>query len=125
VSWLVCKEHLALGRKRIPPEIDSLLPEKWMCLDRVCVPDSNPGPHPVRPYHFYALWTVGQAATLGGRPYVGGQDWYASGARYLLGRQEEDGRWADPTCIEPRDRLGTCFALLFLEKSTSALRTRR
>jgi hypothetical protein len=124
VSWLICKEQLALARKRIPPEIDSLLPEKWMRLDRVYVPDSNPGPHPVRAYHFYALWTVGQAATLGGRPYVGGKDWYAAGARFLLGKQEKDGHWTDATCIEPKDRLGTCFALLFLKKSTPALYSR-
>ncbi|MHC5032846.1 MAG: prenyltransferase/squalene oxidase repeat-containing protein [Planctomycetota bacterium] len=125
VSWLICKEQLDLARKRIPPEINTLLPEKWMRLDRVYVPGSNPGPHPVRPYHFYALWTVGQAATLGERPYVGGKDWYAAGARYLLGKQEADGHWTDATCIEPQDRLGTCFALLFLKKSTPKLYLRR
>jgi hypothetical protein len=125
VSWLICREQLALARRRVPPEIGALLPEKWMRLDRTYVAGSNPGPHPVRPYHLYALWTVGQAATLGGRPYVGGQDWYAAGARYLLGKQEQDGHWTDATCIEPQDRLGTCFALLFLKKSTLPLRRRR
>jgi hypothetical protein len=124
VSWLICKEQLALARKRIPAEIDTLLPEKWMRLDRSFVPNANPGPHPVRPYHFYALWTAGQAGTLGGRPFIGGQDWYAAGARYLLGKQEGDGHWTDPTCIEPRDRLGTCFALLFLKKATLPPRRR-
>ena len=96
-----------------------------MHLDRTWATESNPGPHPVRPYHFYALWAAGQAATLGERPYIGGKDWYAAGARYLLGKQEKDGHWADATCIEPRDRLGTCFALLFLKKSTAALSSRR
>jgi hypothetical protein len=124
VSWLICREQLGLARKRIPPEIDALLPEKWMHLDRTWVTEANPGPHPVRPYHFYALWAAGQAATLGGRPYVGGKEWYTSGARYLLGKQEKDGHWTDATCIEPRDRLGTCFALLFLEKSTDPLSAR-
>jgi hypothetical protein len=124
-SWLICREHLALDRRRIPPEIDKLLPEKWMHLDRSFVTASNAGPHPVRAYHFYALWAAGQAATLGGRPHVGGKDWYADGARYLLAKQEPDGHWSDPTCIQPQDRLGTCFALLFLKKSTPPLRTRR
>ncbi len=125
VSWLICKEQLGRARKRIPGEIDALLPEKWMHLDRTWVTESNPGPHPVRPYHFHALWTAGQAAVLGDRPYIGGKPWYAAGARYLLGKQEKDGRWTDATCIEPRDRLGTCFALLFLKKSTAPLSSRR
>jgi hypothetical protein len=39
-------------------------------------------------------------------------------AEELVGRQDEAGFWNDGSGHEPRDVLGTCFALLFLSRAT-------
>lgn len=66
-------------------------------------------------WRHYWLWSVERAGAVTGLPQLGAHDWYAEGATWLLAAQrEDDGAWMNP---ETRLR-ATCFALLFLRRST-------
>jgi hypothetical protein len=80
------------------------------------------GPSPWQCYHLYS---VERAARVLGLEEIGGKPWYGPGARWLLDAQAEDGRWEDPALQGSRPRYltpaDTCFALLFLSRSTRPL----
>ncbi|MBX6314425.1 MAG: VWA domain-containing protein [Isosphaeraceae bacterium] len=65
----------------------------------------------------YYLWSLERVCVALGLHELDGLDWYATGARELLRRQQADGSW-------PRGRWGTlpntCLALLFLRKANLA-----
>ena len=65
-------------------------------------------------WRHYWLWSVERAAAACGADAFGKHDWYAQGAEVLVEEQREDGSWRNPE----RDRLATCFALLFFRRST-------
>jgi len=65
-------------------------------------------------WRHYWLWSLERAATIAGAEKLGGRDWYAEGAAWLLETQKEDGSWANPE----KPLFATCFALLFLSRST-------
>ena len=74
-------------------------------------------PHGVG-YHYYYLYGIERVGALSGRKEIGGKAWYPRGATFLVRNQQGDGKWVDTTCMNPKDVLGTCFALLFLKKAT-------
>ncbi|MCU0724276.1 MAG: hypothetical protein MUE73_00580 [Planctomycetes bacterium] len=76
--------------------------------------DKNPGGNPV--WHYYYLYGLERAGVLGGRKWIGEHDWYREGAEYLLARQLPGGGFGDGL-------LDTCFALLFLRRSTVPVAT--
>ncbi len=59
-------------------------------------------------YHYYYLYSLERVGVLLGQRYIGGQDWYAKGAEFLLSRQNGS-TWTD-------EDHATEFALLFLAK---------
>ncbi len=61
--------------------------------------------------HFYFLYGMERVAGLMSLVEIGGNPWYPEGARYLLTRQEGNGRWLN-------GQAQTCFALLFLSRAT-------
>ena len=65
----------------------------------------------------YYLWSLERVCVALGLRTLGGFDWYARGAKILLGQQHRDGSW-------PRGQWGvypnTCLALLFLRKANLA-----
>jgi VWFA-related protein len=65
----------------------------------------------------YYLWSLERVCVALGLRDLDGLDWYAAGARDLLGIQRDDGSWPD-------QRWGslpnTCLALLFLRKANLA-----
>ncbi len=68
------------------------------------------------PYYLYGLQRAG---ILTGRERIGGHFWYADGVRVLLDTQKPDGSWGlDDWGNATWD---TCFALLFLRRSTRPL----
>ncbi len=67
-------------------------------------------------YHLYALERVG---SLLGVDRIGDHDWYAEGATSLLRTQNGDGSWDDGADTPFPN---TCFALLFLKRSSGSLR---
>jgi hypothetical protein len=48
-----------------------------------------------RDFPFATLYAVERVGVAGGLKYFGGHDWYAAGARWLLGRQLADGSFGD------------------------------
>ncbi len=89
----------------------------------------NPGPTEVNGshpsswflYYLYALERVGMLYDI---RMIGGHDWYAEGATYLLGVQNGDGSWFKSNAQESEWEPGsnptydTCFAILFLKRAT-------
>ncbi len=69
----------------------------------------------------YWLWSLERACHAAAAPALGGRDWYADGAAYLLGAQRAEGSWRDPE----RELQATCFAVLFLTRSTLVTLTPR
>jgi hypothetical protein len=67
-------------------------------------------------YHLYALERVG---SLFVSERAGGHDWYGEGAARLLSSQNSDGSWDDGADTPIPN---TCFALLFLTRSSAFLR---
>jgi hypothetical protein len=61
---------------------------------------------------YYTLYSVERAGMLTLCDKFGRLNWYEEGARLLLKRQKADGSWGN--CLED-----TCFALLFLSRSTT------
>jgi hypothetical protein len=72
--------------------------------------ESNPGGK--REWHFYYLYGLERAGILANRKWIGEHDWYREGAEYLLARQGGGGAWSGGSIVN------TCFALLFLKRST-------
>lgn len=69
-------------------------------------------------YHYYHLYGIERVGALSGKHEIGGKAWYPRGAKWLVEQQQDTGAWIDATCMQPKDVLGTCFALLFLKKAT-------
>ncbi len=62
-------------------------------------------------HHLYYLYALERVGVLAGKRFLGDRDWYREGAAYLLGVQSGSGDWGDGV-------IDTCFALLFLKRST-------
>jgi hypothetical protein len=81
-------------------------------------------------WHYYYLYGLERAGVLAGVVYMGEHRWYAEGARYLVDQQLDEGSWrvGFGRDLGPRFRgirgrgtgtlEETCFALLFLLRST-------
>jgi hypothetical protein len=86
---------------------------------------SNPGPAEwgggapgyMLYYYLYALERVG---VFTGLERLGGQAWYAAGARAILAEQSGDGSWVSQA-PEANATWDTCFAILFLKRATRPL----
>jgi hypothetical protein len=62
-------------------------------------------------FHYAYLWAVERYGGLSRLDAIGGRDWYALGAEWLVADQHHDGAWG-------RGIEDTCFALLFLRRAT-------
>jgi hypothetical protein len=65
-------------------------------------------------WHHAYLWAVERWCGLTERERVADRDWYSAGASWLVETQRADGSWGD----DERALENTCFALLFLRRST-------
>src|SRR5262249_33777528 len=66
----------------------------------------------------FFLWSLEQTAMLLDLERIGGKDWSAWGAAALVLHQQKDGSWHHGAFGGPVD---TCFALLFLKRTSPAL----
>ena len=81
----------------------------------------NPrGPEDRVRFHFYYLYALERMGDMAQMPKMGSHLWYAEGANWLLSKQK-GGSWIGKSSMMPI--ADTCFAILFLTRSTPKLRT--
>lgn len=104
-------EHPAVGAALKKHRKDELRAEAWLA-ERWHPAENAWGPRTWTPSFGQAyLWAVERNCELRGLEELGGHDWYAEGAEYLVALQAEDGTFGERT-------EDTCFALLFLRRTT-------
>jgi len=101
-------------------ELDRAILDGFAWLGRYFTVRVHPGRAPFLggSYHYTYLYALERCGDLAGREVIGERSWYAEGARYLLSRQAENGAFLEPTCMNPKDVLGTACALLFLTRAS-------
>lgn len=87
-------------------------------IDRNWSPYTNPKKKKANVYHIYWQYCVERAFDLIGNRRLGAHLWYVEMARELVGRQRDKGYWDSDSTHKPGEVLDTCFALLFLRRST-------
>jgi hypothetical protein len=65
-------------------------------------------------WRHYWLWSLERFCSVASATEIGGHDWYAEGARYLVEAQRDDGSWLGPE----KAIVATPFALLFFARAT-------
>ncbi|MHC4818235.1 MAG: hypothetical protein ACYTF8_09295, partial [Planctomycetota bacterium] len=100
-------------------EVERAILDGFAWLGRYFTVRVNPGYQPFLQgsYHFAYLYAVERSGDIARREVIGGRSWFVEGANYLLSIQREDGAFVDATCMQPKDVLGTAFALLFLTRA--------
>jgi len=83
----------------------------------------NVGPCEIAPvpdgWLYYYLYALERAGLLYDTTLIGKHDWYLDGYKTLLGAQKGNGSWDASHFIKPT--WDTCFAILFLKRSTRPL----
>jgi hypothetical protein len=64
---------------------------------------------------YYALYGIERVGALASKDHLGSFDWYRGGFSYIQSNQQKDGSWQGSHGTNPN----TCWALLFLTKSTA------
>lgn len=70
-------------------------------------------------HHYFFLYGIERVASLLGLNEIGGKDWYAEGANYLITIQDAAGHWGKAPKVD------TLLALLFLKRASLPLSGRR
>ncbi len=122
-SMIICREQLQLTGTPVPSWVDPAIENGLKHFDTLFDANKNGGSHHGGVYHYYYLYTVERVGDMLKRKEFNGKDWYVRGARLLLANQTQEGSFPDSTCMNPKDTLGTCFALLFLKRATPAVVT--
>jgi len=83
----------------------------------------NVGPCEIAPvpdgWLYYYLYALERTGLLYDTTFIGKHDWYLDGYKTLLGAQKGNGSWDASHFIKPT--WDTCFAILFLKRSTRPL----
>ena len=123
----MCKEHLWLLKKldaSLRGRIDKALLAGLAWLSENFSVTDNPTPGGASMWHYYYLYGLERTGAKVGTRWFGKHDWYREGGEHLLAAQEKSGGWKEPdTAQRPADATEsaitqTCFALLFLKRST-------
>jgi len=123
----MCKEHLWLLKKLdvdLRGRIDKGLLAGLAWLSENFTVMDNPTPGGASMWHYYYLYGLERTGAKVGTRWIGKHDWYREGGEHLLAAQEKNGGWKEPdTTQRPADATEsaitqTCFALLFLKRST-------
>jgi hypothetical protein len=80
----------------------------WMQVNFDVTRNPMSGPQ----WHYYYLYGLERMGIVGHLRFLGKTDWYLEGAEYLLREQDDMGSW------QGGDVVDTCFALLFLKRSS-------
>jgi len=129
---------LAIGRVTLGKSIDKAqdrrlrramweglawLQNNWDLMDN----PGQPGNWP-----FYWLYGLERCARLSGVEFIGHHDWYVEGANRIMADQRANGSWPKRQRMRPpggqnvrwwSDQVDTCFAVLFLARSTPEIKT--
>ncbi len=118
--WLLEKLDKPLRKRLDRGILDGLA---W--LNEVFTVESNvDGGGIAQMWHYYYLYGLERTGAKTGVRYIGTHDWYQEGARHLLAAQTPKGGWKEADGQErPADATEsaitqTCFALLFLKRTT-------
>ncbi len=123
----MCKEHLWLLKKldaKLRGRIDKGLLAGLAWLSENFSVVDNPTPGGASMWHYYYLYGLERTGSKVGTRWIGKHDWYREGGEHLLAAQEKTGGWKEPDSTQrPVDATEsaisqTCFALLFLKRST-------
>lgn len=123
----MCKEHLWRLKKldaKIRGRIDKGLLSGIAWLGDNFSVTENPTPGGASAWHYYYLYGLERAGLKVGTDWFGTHDWYRKGGEHLLGAQEKTGGWKEPDRADrPVDETEsamtqTCFAVLFLKRTT-------
>jgi hypothetical protein len=109
----LCRYHLGLGPH---PEDESIERGLAWLSQHFSVTD-NPGSGTYHYYYLYALERLGRTLDT---EFIGPNEWYPLGARFLVDAQQPDGSWIEPGAGEKQPDLSTSFALLFLTRRTAS-----
>jgi hypothetical protein len=125
----IVKERLTEAGK-CPPDvarrIDAAMLDglAWLS-DAYTVKDNPVVPTAPAMWHYYYLYGLERVGAFTGVRHHQKRDWYAEGARFLLSGQGKDGHWPNgaaggkPSDNTESEVVQTCFALLFLKRSTA------
>lgn len=112
-SLIIAFEELALQSKskasRYARKVERAVRDGLGWLHANWSVKENPGSK--SEYHYYYLYALERVGVLYNKRFIGDHEWYQEGAAWLLGAQLPDGSWS-------RDIVTTCFALMFLKRST-------
>jgi hypothetical protein len=126
-SLAICKSELTKYKPFIDeewgPKVDRAIYDGLAWMTTRWTFDRNPG---YSWFHYYYLYGIERVGVLTKREYIGDQQWYNTGARWLVDQQGEAGSWQaedwGATHVPYRtDTVDTAFALLFLRKATIPL----
>jgi hypothetical protein len=116
----LCIYDYILGKdwKRDRPVVDGM---HW--LETNYSVTQNVGPCEIAPvpdgWLYYYLYALERTGLLFDTAMIGTHDWYLDGYQVLLGAQKGNGSWDASHFIKPT--WDTCFAILFLKRSTRPL----
>lgn len=117
--YILTKHDDATFKGRNQAQIQQALYDGCAWLDANWSPYENPNRQRVNIYHIYYVYCFERAFDLINNRRLGNRDWYIEMAEQLVGRQnKEKGFWDSNTTHKPEKVLDTCFALLFLKRST-------
>lgn len=105
------------GRSKLRPnKVDQAINRGLKWLGREFVVDTNPKGNPKR-WTLYWLYSCERVGLAAGYKYFGKHNWYAEGARHLIGRQQRNGSWQLGGEV-PSD---TVYAICFLAKGRAPI----
>ena len=99
------------------PRVQTAMYDGLAWLDLHWSPFEDPGAQRKNVYHLYWMYALERAMDLIDLRLVGSHAWYAEMGQELLNRQRAPGSWVTRPG-RGHDVLDTCFALLFLKRST-------
>lgn len=114
----LCTSAICLDQLGADPRQDAAIHRALAWLIQNWSVEKNPGKGDGHLYYY--LYSVERVGRILDMDFIGPNEWYPQGAKFLLGAQKPNGSWVGKGLGEDPP-LSTSFALLFLTKATAAL----
>lgn len=113
---------LALARHEIGEDVSgSIEVERGLAWLNAHFAIAEHPPRRGRTYLYYYLYALERVGRVLDTEFLGEQEWYPLGARFLIDQQLADGTWNNTDGSEPVEHASS-FALLFLTRATPSLK---